>query len=208
MKNGGIEEVRAILDAEPEAASQFFFDFGFEPVVCFAVRSGCAPEVLHLLLQHGADATACEISGYSPLTCLAMLPSLAKKKVPERVGVLPVVLPVALVACAKNLHGEHKLQQVRQRVTLARLLLEAGVAVDMLDERGRSPVEVAKAAGNMELAYFLENYLEVQSCVAMLRAQGSSSPVGGLSGDLLQAILGYVLPSKLVIQSDSYVSGE
>merc|ERR1719424_399237 len=79
MENGGVEHIRAYLAAEPEAATQFFFDFGFEPVVCFAVRLGCAPEILHLLIQHGADAGACEVSGYSPLTSLAAFPSLAIK---------------------------------------------------------------------------------------------------------------------------------
>jgi len=79
LMNAGVEQVRACLAAEPLAASQFFFDCAFEPVACCAVRLGCSPAVVRLLLRHGADAEAWNTTGFSPLTCLASLPALRRR---------------------------------------------------------------------------------------------------------------------------------
>merc|ERR1719238_2591202 len=74
LESRDVQRVRSCLGEEPQAISQFFWDCGFEPALCFEMRCGCSPEMVRLLLQHGADAVACGKLGYSPLTCLASLP--------------------------------------------------------------------------------------------------------------------------------------
>jgi len=78
------------------------------------------------------------------------------------------------------------------------LLIEAGARPHEADTSGRSPVAVAKKGGSTELARFLDHYLEVQACIVLLRTQKGSSPVGRLTGDVLQLVLMNLLPSALV----------
>lgn len=192
LQSGGLEQVRACLALEPEAISKFFFDCDFMPVMCCAVRLACSPAVVQLLLRSGADASAaaCEKQGYSPLTCLA---SLEPAKAPA--ASLHLLPPPPAVAA--RLRAE-RLQELRKRVQVARLLIEAGAHPKALDSRGRCPATVARATGNAELALFLEHYLEVQGCATLWRAQAGLSPMGGLNSDLLQVVCKYLLPSDLL----------
>jgi len=192
LRNGGVEQVRACLAAEPEAASQFFFDCSFEPVACCAVRLGCSPAVVRLLLRHGADATACDTTGYSPLTCLASQPAIPQK-VADSTGCLPVV-----TARLTSVFKAMQVKSLRQRVEVARMLLEAGAHPQVHDGGKRLPAAVARSAGNVELARFLEHFLEVQACITLKRAQRGHAIISGLPGDAFQVVLAHLLPADLV----------
>lgn len=52
---GSVDQVRDALLAEPDEAVSPFFDGGFEPPLCFALRRQCCAEIIQLLLEHGAD---------------------------------------------------------------------------------------------------------------------------------------------------------
>jgi hypothetical protein len=194
----GLKELEKCLAADPEAIHQFLFDCDFEPVLCFAVRSGCAPEVIKLLLKHGADVGAADTTGYSPLTCLAALPPRETQSQAEYGAPLHDVLTQAL----NDANNTEEVGALRDRKEVARLLIQAGARPNEQDSRLRSPVEVAKASGNMELAKFLEHYLEVEAGHMLLRkqAQAGPSPLGGLSGDELNIILEHLLPVELLEQ--------
>lgn len=168
LKSRDVKRLSACLAAEPQGIPQFFWECDFEPVLCCAVRLGCSPDIVRLLLQHGADPCACGKFGHSPMTCLAS----------DAIGV-----------------GTG----FKQHVEVARLLIEAGAHPQSTDASGRFPVTVCKAAGHTKLAKFLENYLEVQASVALLRAQNGSSesPLGSLTSDVAQLILTSLLPADL-----------
>lgn len=199
FQDDGLEQVRACLAAEPEAASQFFFDCDFEPVLCCAVRLGCGPKIVRELLRHGADAAACEISGYTPLTLLASLPSAKKKESSTVADTLSwFTFPHSLLIDEHAAYSARSRALVRDRVEVARLLIEGGVNPKALDGGRRSPVAIAEEAGNMELARFIEYYREVQAGIVLLRAQP-------FAGDVLQVVLAHLLPSKLVEQLGTHV---
>jgi len=89
-------------------------------------------------------------------------------------------------------------RQLRERVELARLIIEAGVHPHTRDGSGRLPSAVAEAAGNNELARFFEHYLEVQACITLLRAKLGSSPLSCLPDDAFQVVFAHLVPSHLV----------
>lgn len=58
LRKNSFEELQRTLAANPGAIDDFFLDHDFEPVLCAAVNFRCSIEVIKLLLEHGADATA------------------------------------------------------------------------------------------------------------------------------------------------------
>lgn len=189
LESRDVGRVRACLADEPEAAAQFFYDCNFEPVLCSAVRLDCPPDIVRLLLQHRADAAACGKLGHTPLTCLASLP--------RRKSLSSILSFTHDAVLQRKMRAEY-LVTLRQQVQIARLLIEAGARPHMLDARKRSPVTLATEVGNMELAKFLEHYLDVQACIALLRPQSSPSPLGCLTGDVLPLVFAHLLPLDLV----------
>jgi len=189
LESRKIGRVLACLADEPESVAQFFYDCNFEPVLCSAVCLDCGPDIVRSLLEHGADASACGKLGHTPLTCLATLP---RRKSSFRI---PSFTHDAVLQ--RKMKADH-LGTLRQQVQIARLLIEAGARPQMLDAKKRSPIALATEAGNMELAKFLEHYLDVQACIALLRPQISPSPLGCLTGDVLPLVLAHLLPLDLV----------
>jgi hypothetical protein len=197
----GVKELKKCLAADPEAIHQFFFDCDFEPVLCFAVRSCCAPEVIELLLKHGADVGAYDTSGYSPLTCLAALPPREASGFQSEAG-YGVPLHDVLSQALNDANNTEEMGVIRDRKEVARLLIQAGARPHGQDSRLRSPVEVATASGNTDLATFLEHYLDVEAGQMLVRKQAQSgpSPLGGLSEDELNIVLEHLLPLELLEQ--------
>lgn len=107
-----------------------------------------------------------------------------------------------------NFMSDHEdgLRSKRKRsLEVARLLVEAGVHPHALDSECRSAVTVARASGNHSMAFFLENYLEVQASITLLRAHGGQTPLGRLTADVVQVVIAYLLPNSLVERSGAYV---
>lgn len=187
LQKGDVKQVQQCLASEPEATSQLFFDCGFEPALCCAIRHGCYPSICRLLLQHGADAFASDTRGYTPITCLASL---------------ELVVPSSLTPLGTPMFPSEQDVEFRSKrkryLEVARLLIEAGARPHALDGARRSAVIVARARGNYAVARFLEYYLEVQGCITLLRAQGGQTPVGRLTADVLDGIAAYLVPRKFV----------
>lgn len=175
---------------------QFYLE-EFEPVMCFAVRSGCQVGVLQVLQRHGADAVSCDTSGYSPLTTLANMTPLHAKN--EVTGAHWVVEPARL----KAMHEKERLLTMRQRLDVARFLIDSGAKPKGTDGQQRLPAALARESGNTELALFLEHYLEVQACITMLRWQPAE-----IADDTLRVVLAHLLPEDLLKWVSSHVYHE
>jgi len=62
-----LDDARAALQGDGDAARFPFWDHGVEPPLCAAVRLGCPASMLALLLEHGADAKAMDVKGRTAL---------------------------------------------------------------------------------------------------------------------------------------------
>jgi hypothetical protein len=193
MPDKGVQEVQRCLSANPEATSQFFFDCDFEPVMCFAVRSACAPQIVKVLLEHGAEADACNAAGHSPLTLLAASSPILMSG-PENEAGLGVCWQSQMLSAACI---EAKQLQLQFRKEVCGLLIQA---MKESDRSLRSAVEVAKASGNHDLAGFMEHHLEIKGALLLVRAQLRDSgpfPLGPLSEGDLHVVLEHLLPADV-----------
>lgn len=59
------EGVHEALERDPYAARTPFFDHGWEPPLCAAVRAGCDQAIVQLLVEQSADANARDVYGRS-----------------------------------------------------------------------------------------------------------------------------------------------
>lgn len=62
--------VRQELENDPECAQFPFWEHALEPPLCAAVRLGCGPEIIELLLAHGAAVDAVDAKGRTPMDIL------------------------------------------------------------------------------------------------------------------------------------------
>jgi hypothetical protein len=62
--------VRQALEVDPECAQFPFWEHALEPPLCAAVRLGCGPEIIELLITHGAAVNAVDAKGRAPLDIL------------------------------------------------------------------------------------------------------------------------------------------
>eukprot|EP00931_Biecheleriopsis_adriatica_P057373 TRINITY_DN34024_c0_g1_i1.p1 TRINITY_DN34024_c0_g1~~TRINITY_DN34024_c0_g1_i1.p1 ORF type:complete len:269 (+),score=23.54 TRINITY_DN34024_c0_g1_i1:47-808(+) len=65
-----VEHVQAALRIDPEAAKSPFWEHHLEPPLCCAIRRDCGPEVIQLLIEHGADVHATNVLGQTALALL------------------------------------------------------------------------------------------------------------------------------------------
>jgi len=66
-----IETVQSVLEQDTHAATSPFWEDDVEPPLCSAVRLGCSPEVIGLLLDHHADVDGLDSRSRTPLAILA-----------------------------------------------------------------------------------------------------------------------------------------
>lgn len=62
--------VRQALETDRECAQFPFWEHGLEPPLCAAVRLGCGPEIIELLVDHGAAVNSVDSKGRGPLDIL------------------------------------------------------------------------------------------------------------------------------------------
>lgn len=70
FKLNSTEEVRAILQQDDEAATEPFWDLGFETPLFWALKLQCSAEIMCLLLAHGAAPNSTDMSGRTPIQVL------------------------------------------------------------------------------------------------------------------------------------------
>lgn len=62
--------VQQALENDPDCAQFPFWEHALEPPLCAAVRLGCGPEIIELLLAHGAAVNAVDAKGRAPFSIL------------------------------------------------------------------------------------------------------------------------------------------
>lgn len=65
-----LDLVKNALEIDPHSASSLFWDQDAEPPLCAAIRLGCGVDILHLLLNSGADVKSTNIFSQNPLDVL------------------------------------------------------------------------------------------------------------------------------------------
>jgi len=135
LGSGSLDDVKAVLQEDAEAAQLPFLDHSFEPPLCYAVRVGAGKEIIAELLQNGANVHAGDMSGKTPL---AILSSVSSQMEPgmffSQAGTKDVCV------CTSKRHA----------FQVAQLLLDA--RADPSDSRHfTSCLDLAQAAGNSHL---------------------------------------------------------
>lgn len=70
FKLNSVEEVRAILQQDDEAATEPFWDLGFETPLFWALKLHCSADIMCLLLAHGAAPNSTDMIGRTPIQVL------------------------------------------------------------------------------------------------------------------------------------------
>jgi hypothetical protein len=141
---------------------------------CFAGRDSLrARRMLDLLLRHGADADAADQDARTPL--LLLLGAHAKPGTPCDGTHLGALVPVLLEAGADPRHADRRGMTalhacaMHMLVGAARVLLANGAARDAVDEQGRTPAELARELGYIDVAVELESRQGVPGVSQTLR---------------------------------------
>jgi hypothetical protein len=96
LQMNSVINLRRILEADPDAIDDFFFDLDFEPVLCAAVNLRCSAEVMTLLLEHGADAYAKDKHGRTARDLVYTRQNILRPDPPEQ------SLPPWMQACGQG----------------------------------------------------------------------------------------------------------
>eukprot|EP00928_Gymnodinium_smaydae_P025513 TRINITY_DN20292_c0_g1_i2.p1 TRINITY_DN20292_c0_g1~~TRINITY_DN20292_c0_g1_i2.p1 ORF type:complete len:295 (-),score=8.14 TRINITY_DN20292_c0_g1_i2:108-992(-) len=179
LRNDSVEKVVEALQ-DHGALERFFFDNHFEPVLCCAVRCGCRPEILTVLLRYGADVTQVNRWCQSPLETLV----------------------------SADLQYPQAPHTVARDLGVARVLMQAGARPLAEDSQGRPAWAVARAKGRRSLAFYLQFYFEVQAVAVLRRARDSPYVSGSiaavLSPDVLPTVIGFLVPMRTRVPSSDW----
>lgn len=178
LREGSVQRVQQLLEREPIALENAFFDGNFEPALCFAVRHRASGAIIDTLLQHGADVHAMDLHGNTAAVLVSQSFHTA--------------------TFAGWLDGE--VASCNWTLRVAKSLLRAGVNPDAPCGHRRTLAEIARKTGNLRLADFWEFCQMKTASLVLNRAlhsQTTHSSLHGLSPELLQNILGLLLPEKM-----------
>jgi len=93
LQKNSTELVQDAIQAEPDVARFPFWDHEIEPPLCFAVRRKCKPEIIELLLLHGADRDSKDRQGRSPADILRSMRTIGRAAYPD-IGMIAKLLHV------------------------------------------------------------------------------------------------------------------
>ncbi|CAK0844586.1 unnamed protein product [Prorocentrum cordatum] len=183
LRADSLELAAEALEFDANAVQSLFFDTNFQTALNCAIEEHCCPDMIRLLLAHGADPATLDRWGRTALTALSATRCSTIITWSEGMG-YPDYEP-SPDACLRDLAREHRAWALR----VAAALLDAGADPDLPDESGRLPAEVAEAAGNRWLARYWACCREARAC-AVLR-QGAAAPPhqGGALSRLMPAVV-------------------
>merc|ERR1712008_148501 len=160
-----LEEVQQVLELDPPAAQEPFWDHRCEPPLCCAARFACSPQIFTLLLQHGADVGALNRHGRTPLGILSSEPYVVQP------------LQGVFTLGAYTIDPMNTVQVARQQNSLdaTRLLIGASADIKHADLSGSSPVDHAVRAHNQPLIQVLIDSGCREAVEAAAAAQGAAA---------------------------------
>lgn len=118
--SNSLEDVKAALADDPEAALMPIWEYDSDPPLCFAVRQLCSPGVVEFLLEAGAQVNAVDSQGLTPLHLLGLT-----QDVPVQ-HLVPVMPPLATCSDIAQLSAIYESKSDERRLALADLLVQAG----------------------------------------------------------------------------------
>lgn len=162
--NGRTGAVEALLRVDPLAALMPTCS-SWEPPVLAAVRSGCHPRTLALLLRHGASVDAIDDM---KLTALAMLPHAEEVFVPVLPGLCGEAAAPGGDKPLVRLPGSHRIfatpESGEERCcSYASTLLWFGADRHLRDEDGLTIAERAEANGQVRLSRLIQHWAGCQA---------------------------------------------
>mmetsp|Transcript_9138 Transcript_9138/g.17226 ORF Transcript_9138/g.17226 Transcript_9138/m.17226 type:complete len:282 (+) Transcript_9138:93-938(+) len=164
LRNGRTGAVEALLRADPLAALMPTCS-SWEPPVLAAVRSGCQPRTLALLLRHGASVDAVDDM---KLTALAMLPRAEEVFVPVLPSLCGEAVAPGVDKPLVRLPGSHRIfatpESCEERCcNYASTLLWFGADRHFRDEDGLTAAERAEAHGQVRLSGLIRHWAGCQA---------------------------------------------
>mmetsp|Transcript_59778 Transcript_59778/g.177889 ORF Transcript_59778/g.177889 Transcript_59778/m.177889 type:complete len:217 (+) Transcript_59778:191-841(+) len=187
---------------EPEAAALPFFEHSLEPPLCYAVRTGCGPDILEVLIENQADVNAVDLHGRSPLAVLcSRVPRVADCSAMQPLLAMPSS-PFANIEKAKESIESHAEAHL---VACAVRLLAAGADMHLPDGQGATPESVALVTGNKGLVLAFKYYHSFQVCATLARAAGdkvnqeafAETLLGQLPDGLIGSVCAFLVPETL-----------
>mmetsp|Transcript_1738 Transcript_1738/g.5473 ORF Transcript_1738/g.5473 Transcript_1738/m.5473 type:complete len:200 (+) Transcript_1738:50-649(+) len=160
LRSGSEAQVRAVLEDDPSAAKEPFWDHGLDPPLCWAMQHGCQASIVQLLIKNRADVDAVDVQGRTALSILA-----SSAQGPARD---PRVLPcwhecfgIDGIADAglppDDVQGGAWRGVKGEKLALAEALSEGGADPVCPDLKGLRPIDVAFSVGN---EYLLDFWLQ------------------------------------------------
>jgi len=163
LYNDSLASVQSILKADPLAAITPL-SCNEEPLVLAAVRSGCSPHILALLLQSGTAVDATDILQLTALSCVAQveevhmppMPSMSDAIIAPRLNVKPK-------ACLRMPGGAFRIfnapEGCEERCcAYAYILLSYGANPRLHDPEGMEPADRAETGGHPRLANLIRHW--------------------------------------------------
>mmetsp|Transcript_97011 Transcript_97011/g.270806 ORF Transcript_97011/g.270806 Transcript_97011/m.270806 type:complete len:273 (+) Transcript_97011:91-909(+) len=193
LRADSLELAAEALEFDANAVQSLFFDTNFQTALNCAIEEHCCPDMIRLLLAHGADPATLDRWGRTALTALSATQCGTVDTWPEGLGCSEI--QPSLDAWLREVSREHKAWMLQ----VASALLDAGASPESPDGAGRLPAEVAEAAGNRWLARYWTYWREARACAVLRR--GAASPVhrgGGISRlvpTVVQEITEFLLPA-------------
>jgi len=172
LDRGNVEEIRRVLDADPDAAWMPVFMDGMQPPLCAAIWLHCDLRVIELLIARGAKVGMLNSHGQGPLSVLASCRCALGPLGPDDLTKIPGVpdLDVWFSWHNKDFQGEQQYKKMEHWIlTVAVQLLQADCSITDKDNSGRTPVQVALDNGWPYLASLIQGWQDFKTCVMLKR---------------------------------------
>jgi hypothetical protein len=193
IRADSLERAKQAFEMDPDAVGSLFFDTDFLTALNCAIEEHCCPDMIRLLLAHGADPATVDKWGRTALTVLSAARCGTTDTWYEGIG--QTEWKPGLDAWLRQVSREHKAWVLQ----VAAALLDAGASLDIPDRAGRLPTEVAEAAGNHWLARYWTFCREARACAVLRR--GAAAPLhqgcalSRLTPNVVEEITEFLLPA-------------
>lgn len=143
--------LQGALELDPDAAKVPFLDHACEPPLCLACRVLCSEALVQILLEHGADVSAVDVHGRTPLAILSASSVCTTKQSWAPIGFMdfPPLLP----------------DMEKRSIEIAKLLLKAGAnpfSADGAGTKGCTCIQLARDCANTHLFVLYQDFMQAE----------------------------------------------